>query len=452
MKLETSSQLNFVKMNEAIPVIFNSSYKVTLVATILSLVRKLLYTILKDELHSLMPTFLGLFLDASLHRTVSYEACEMRCTTVFTMWRSIKQIYVSTASILENLFKDEKPFLRYITEGLPSILQRMRIICETLPEVSLDLTTLMSFVSGKTSIRKSKLNNYLSSCTEKVDKVKVATSLPILYPCSVKFNWFGNCSQALISALKNQEELSLFDLENTFLSVISMCNFLSLKWDSLHESMQAVTLPNVHISNAESLIQEHPSHTTVTFVLDDGSELHVEKQLLVDTSPVFEAMLDGNFYEAKVGRIRLTEVSKESITAFIEQVQVSLMRRQSLGEESDKDDEESAYSLDLLLDILSLFHRYMFFGLYNRAVNTILGKRLSPETILPIYILLNKRPQYPSDTKNPDALPLKGMTMLYFLTTQDINLLRKVSILKGLFKACPESLLSDLELIFDTFT
>lgn len=57
--------------------------------------------------------------------------------------------------------------------------------------------------------------------------------------------------------------------------------------------------------------------STVTFELDDGTAVTACKQMLCQHSPVFSAMLEGNFSESNKRRIRLRDTSRDSLKTLI---------------------------------------------------------------------------------------------------------------------------------------
>lgn len=75
----------------------------------------------------------------------------------------------------------------------------------------------------------------------------------------------------------------------------------------------AETATNAHETN-----RTKPSvSSVVTFELDDGTAVKACKQVLCQYSPVFFAMLEGNFSESNKRRVRLRDTSRDSLKTLI---------------------------------------------------------------------------------------------------------------------------------------
>lgn len=116
----------------------------------------------------------------------------------------------------------------------------------------------------------------------------------------------------IISCLLNYKELTIApSIEDVAYSLKVL--FMNLKYKNPQEN-------NFVKSNNRCVgcdIGKLRKESTITFSLDDGSIVPANKTSLCNNSPVFEAMLTGNFKESEQNEVKICDISEKCLQHFV---------------------------------------------------------------------------------------------------------------------------------------
>lgn len=113
----------------------------------------------------------------------------------------------------------------------------------------------------------------------------------------------------------------------------------------------------------------------VTFKLDDGTSLEVDREFLCEKSDFFSRLLNGYFKESNQDEISLHNVELKSLECLL----------QLLKSVDKAADVEVKIDLETLLDVILLCDRYLLSDLCGCLVNSVEKFRISRKTVPVIY-------------------------------------------------------------------
>lgn len=300
------------------------------------------------------------------------------------------------------------------------------------------------------------LVNKLSISLDKMNQT--ALNIPLLYekhPGTLrKFEMKAKSWTKILDMLVNSDDTSFYTFEDCALALCSICRALGVKWKS-KIAYQIRPLFNVTSgANCSDVYKLVPKDTlvedalTVLLTLDDGNGILVNKDLLVNASPVFSAMFNGHFVEADENKVHLPNVSVTAVCLLIDQINMQM--------KSAKDTEsclgnQNLHDMSTIFELLSLTDRFMLEEIYERALNTLITKYICPYSAPTIYAesvklqSLNK-----SSTLALGDSGLNLYILKYILTADGIRMSERCNAVRKVFDTVePEHVVRDLKALIE---
>lgn len=314
-------------------------------------------------------------------------------------------------------------------------------------------------------IMRTLLVNNSSITDEKMDQMVL--NIPLLYekhPSTLrKFEMKAKSWTKILDMLLNSDESSFYRFEDCALALCSICRALGVKWKAHGLGRDLPLLFNVppqllleagvvRIFSKDDTNDYVQDETTVQLVLDDGSVLFVNKDLLVFSSPVFLAMFNGHFVEAGEQKVHLPNISRNAVCLLINQI---YMLGNNLSSDSGIALQQNECELATIFELFSLADRFLLEDIYEMALNTLITKYICPYSAPMIYaesVKLASLQKFGNKKKMMGDSNLNLFILEYILTAEGIQMSERCNAIRKTFDAVmPEHVVQDLKALIENY-
>lgn len=314
-------------------------------------------------------------------------------------------------------------------------------------------------------IMRTLLVNNSSLTDDKMDQMVL--NIPLLYekhPSTLrKFEMKAKSWTKILDMLLNSDESSFYRFEDCALALCSICRALGIKWKAyglgrelpllFHVPPQLLLEAGIIKTKSEDDTNNYvQDETTVELVLDDGSVLFVNKDLLVYASPVFSAMFNGHFVEAGEQKVHLPNISKNGVCLLINQI---YMLNNNLSSKSGNVLQQNECELETIFELFSLADRFLLEDIYEMALNTLITKYICPYSAPMIYAESVKLTSLQKFGKKKEMMGDSSLNLFileYILTADGIRMSERCNAIRKTFDAVmPEHVVQDLKALIENY-
>lgn len=319
-------------------------------------------------------------------------------------------------------------------------------------------------------IMRSLLVNSTSLSAEKMDQMIL--NIPLLYQNHAttlrKFEMKAKSWTKILEMLVNADESSFYRFEDCALALCSICSALGVKWKPYRKGTQ---LPFLQFPKSRDVINQHVIMTLkdtvpepvempaeveqneanmVKLCLDDGTTFSVNKDLLIQASPVFLAMFNGNFIEAGQQKVHLPNVSNTAVSLLLDQI---FMLSQITDIDSNATSNDVQYDLGVIFELFSMADRFLLEEVYERTLNTVVTKYICPQSAPLIYaesVKLMSLQKSGNDREMLGDASLNLFILKYVLTAENIGISERCNGIRKMFDSVvPEHIVQDLKALIE---
>ncbi|CAL8109943.1 unnamed protein product [Orchesella dallaii] len=394
--------------------------------------------------------------DEEFHETsrrtfeVSYKIVLKMCST--------SQIFpeIIISGIIPILHRLQEPMS--VTKGNEELMAVVQRYCANL------IRAMTGFENDTYGWREGYIMRYLltKDSSDKMDQMTV--NIPLLYQKHSstlrKFEMKAKSWSKILEMLINSDDVTFYRFEDCTLALCSICVALGIKWtphdpehrlpmlshppSNLHK---AVGISSSDSTNATESSSNHEENR-VKLILDDGTIFTVEKDLLLESSPVFTAMFNGHFIESGQQQVLLPGVSKGAVTLLLDQI---FMQRQAnkLPNGVANGAISQQYDLATIFELFRLADRFLLEDVYERALNTLMTKCICPNSA-PIIYAESVRLVTLRKSESSQMMGLSSYILMYVLTAENIRMPERCNAVRKIFDSVvPTHVVEDLKALIE---